>query len=129
MDRVICRNAIVVMLATTLVGGACSASSPAAPGTLRPIYGTVSYSVLGTAKHVTVSYRDASGALVQTDATLPFFYQWSTATSGEPMSISAQIDTPGDRGAITAIILKNGASVQEVQAAGYPSTATASGTF
>jgi|KBSMisStaDraftv2_1062788.scaffolds.fasta_scaffold25015_4 hypothetical protein len=121
--------AIVVVLATGVFNVACSGSSPAAPGTLRPIYGTVSYSVFGTAKHVTVAYRDASSALVRADATLPFFYQWSTATAGEPMSISAQIDSAGDAGAITVTILKNGAMIQEVHAAGYPNTATASGTF
>ena len=113
-----------------LIASACSGSSPAAPTTmLTPIYGTVSYSVLGTAKHVTVAYRDASGTLVQADATLPFFYQWSTATAGEPMSISATIDTAGDAGAITVSILKNGAMFQEVHAADYPNTATAAGTF
>ena len=129
MNRAIGRIAIVAVLAPASVGAACSTSSPAAPGTLTPIYGTVSYSVLGTAKHVTVAYRNAAGALVQADATLPFSYQWSTATVGEPMAISAQIDTAGDAGAITVTILKNGASIQEVHAAGYPNTATASGTF
>jgi hypothetical protein len=76
-----------------------------------------------------VAYRDGSGALVQTTATLPFFYQWITATTGEPMSVSAQIDTASDTGAITVSILKNGVSIQELHAAGYPNRATASGTF
>jgi hypothetical protein len=129
MTRVVRCLAVVMILVAAFLVGACSSTSPAAPGTLTPIYGTVSYSVLGTAKHVTVAYRDASGALVQADAALPFFYQWSTATAGEPMSISATIDTAGDAGAITVSILKNGAMFQEVHDDDYPNTATAAGTF
>ena len=129
MNRGISCMGIVVVFAAAILDGACSDASPAAPGTLTPIYGTVSYGVSGTAKHIAVSYRDASGTLVRADASLPFFYQWSTATAGEPMSISAQIDTPGDGGAITVIILKNGATFQEIHSADYPNTAVASGTF
>lgn len=52
-----------------------------------------------------------------------------TATTGQFLYISAQIDTSPDSGSILVSVTKNGALVQSATAVGFPNIGSASGTF
>jgi len=91
---------------------------------VTPIYSAIGYGVLGTAKHVVITYQDSQLGTAQTPATPPYFNNWSTPSHGT-VSVVAQIDTNGDTGTATVTIIVNGVVVREVTATGYPNTAAA----
>jgi len=74
--------------------------------------------VTGTSSHVWIVYRNATHGIdnVQ-DVGLPWHYEWSTATTGDLLAVSAFIGADV-RGELTATIRKNGAIVATKTAAG-----------
>lgn len=115
------RLIIATALALTMMG--CASNT--APSTTT---GSVTYAVTGTAKHVSLTYNGAGGGISQSGATLPYSLTF-TATTGQFLYISAQIDTSPDTGSILVSVTKNGALVQSATAVGFPNIGSASGTF
>jgi hypothetical protein len=95
---------------------------------LAPTAPTVEYSITGTAKTCAATYRSSSGATSQGRVNIPWSFTRS-ATSGDFLYISCQIDTSGDTGSILVRILRNGLVVNSASATGFPSIATASSTY
>jgi len=94
---------------------------------LRPS-GSITYRVSGSAKHVSLTYQNSSGGTSQQGATVPWSYERS-ASKGDFLYVSAQIDTSPDSGAITVTISKDGETLHSGTAIGFPNIATASGTY
>lgn len=114
------RSAVVGVL--LLAASACKGygnKNPTGPSTVA-----VTYSVTGSAQRVSVTYRNSTGGTSQQDSAVPFTYSF-TASSGDVLSISAQINTDTDRGSIHVAVTKDGVVCQSADAVGFPNSATA----
>jgi Carboxypeptidase regulatory-like domain len=91
----------------------------------------VALRVTGTAFHVLISERVGSLEFSNIgSAPGSYFVFPGTPQPGDPLSVSAQIDDyPADSGTVTVSIYKHGVLYRTATATGFPSTATASGTF
>lgn len=115
------------LIAIVAISVACGSSPDSPSGSTR---GPFSYSITGSAKHVSITYQNSSGGTNQTGWSLgvPFSYS-GTAKSGDFLYISAQIDSSPDSGNITVTIMKNGLYYTSASAFGFPNIATASGSY
>jgi hypothetical protein len=116
------KRLIIVVLAAIAISGCTGSSTEPSSG------GLVQYQITGTAKHVALTYQNASGGTTQSGASLPWTYPFS-AKSGDFLYVSAQIDTSPDAGNITISISKNGSIIQSASAFGFPNIATVSTSY
>jgi Bacterial Ig-like domain (group 1) len=99
---------------------------PVPPG---PAPSNVEYRITGTATHCSATYENSTGGTDQRGVSVPFSYSWNGAQTGDFLYISCQIDTATDRGDILVAIYKNGVLYRSATAVGFPSIATASGSY
>lgn len=115
----------IVLVAIALAQLACGSNS--AP--TNPSLGQIRYDISGTATNVDITYENENGSTSQIGAApLPWSYAWSGAKHGDFLYISAQIVNVSG-GAITVTITKDGTLFKSASASGFPSIATASGSY
>jgi hypothetical protein len=117
----------LLVAAVILFTAACGGPNPDGPSDAS-VSGAASYQVTGTAKHVSITYQNASGGTSQTGASLPWGYALS-AKGGDFLYVSAQIDQSPDSGSITVTIMKGTSVYETAHATGFPNIATASGSY
>lgn len=119
--KTLLRCVIAIAIYVLSTGSACSSPT-------KPSAGPVTYSIIGTAKHVSITFQSSSNGTSQLDAAVPWTFVW-TAQPGDFLYCSAQIDTSPDPGSITVNITKSsdGKVNYSATASGFPNIATASG--
>jgi hypothetical protein len=95
---------------------------------LAPTPPAVEYSVTGTARTCSVTYRSSTGGTSQARVTIPWSFSRS-GTTGDFLYVSCQIDSGGDNGSIFVRILKHGAIIASASANGFPNIATADAVY
>jgi len=96
--------------------------------TLAPTPAAVEYSITGTARTCSVTYRNSTNGTSQSRVTIPWSFTRS-GTTGDFLYVSCQIDSGGDTGSIFVRILKHGAQIASASANGFPNIATADAVY
>ena len=91
----------LTLSAVAFSSSTCANSNPTVP-TITPTYAAVAYGVLGTAKHVVITYQDSQVDVSRAPAMVPYFNSWTRPVHGTAL-IAAQIDTDGDAGTINRV--------------------------
>jgi hypothetical protein len=93
-----------------------------------PPAAAVEYSITGTARTCSATYRSSAGGTSQSRVTIPWSFTRS-ASSGDFLYVSCQIDSSGDNGSIFVRISRHGATVASASANGFPNIATADAVY
>jgi Carboxypeptidase regulatory-like domain len=93
-----------------------------------PPAAAVEYSITGSAKTCQATYRSSSGGTSQARVTIPWSFTRS-ATTGDFLYVSCQIDSSGDSGSIFVRISRHGSTVASASATGFPHIATADAVY
>jgi hypothetical protein len=95
---------------------------------LSPTPAAVEYSITGTARRCSVTYRSSANGTSQSRVTIPWSFT-RTGQTGDFLYVSCQIDSGGDNGSIFVRILKHGVQIASASANGFPNIATADAVY
>lgn len=94
-------------------------------GSSGPSLPSVTYTVSGSAREVSVTYANASEGTSQATVSVPWSHSFTCTKSGQFLYISAQ--NQGQTGTVTVRITKGGTTYKESTSSGAFVIATASG--
>ena len=95
---------------------------------LAPTPAAVEYSITGTARTCSVTYRSSANGTSQSRVTIPWSFT-RTGQTGDFLYVSCQIDSGGDNGSIFVRILEHGVPIASASANGFPNIATADAVY